>query len=291
MKAIAYALYGYGAPREANSFPFDSYLRGLAINIMLNRLLYPGWHNVVIMDQPTAKQYGQLVQQLGAEIEVLPRTQFCKMMLWRLRPIFAMQSGDWKYTHVLCRDTDSPPTYRERQAVQQWINEDTTAHAITDSVGHGIPMLGGMIGFRPKYFTMRMCANTWEELMAKNSMDLSRKGSDQDFINQVIYPELSKYGHSSVTQHYFKGMPETNLPHYHRCLCDPVAGHQEGCHLNIEIDDVPPGVECTNSIAGHIGAAGFYEPPMMKVLEKYKNKFTDLLEVQKQHPQLFYWAK
>lgn len=292
MKAIAYALYGYGVPKEANSFPFESYLRGLAINIMLNRLLYPGWDILVMMDRRTAAHCGSLVKSLGAQVEELDADQFCKMMLWRLRPLFyTNEQGAWKYSHVICRDTDSPPTYREAQAVHQWTIEGTTAHAITDSVSHGIPMLGGMVGFMPAGFSMRLGVNSWEELMALNTMDLSRKGSDQDFLNQVIYPELSKYGHCSVTQHYFKGMPDTNMPYYHRCLCDSVAGHQENCHLNIQVPGVDPELACTNSVAGHIGAAGFYEPPMMVILEKYKDRFTDLLEAQKEYPQLFYWAK
>lgn len=292
MKAIAYALYGYGRPAEAGSFPFETYLRGLTINIMLNRLLYPGWHNVVVMDQETHQQYGYLLRAMGADVEVLPRDEFCKMMLWRLRPLFyTRESGKPKYTHVLCRDTDSPPTYRERQAVEQWINEDATAHAITDSVGHGIPMLGGMIGFKSEYFKMRMQVNTWEELMAMSKLRLKLKGSDQDFINQVIYPVVAKYGEDTITQHYFKGMPRTNLSRYYCCLCDPVAGHSEDCPLNIRVPGLHTDLAELNSIAGHIGAAGFYEPPMMKILSKYREKFEDLLEIQREYPQLFYWAK
>ena len=86
-------------------------------------------------------------------------------------------------------------------------------------------------------------------------------------------------------------MPETNLPHYHRCLCDSVVGHSDDCPLNVDVLGVSSELAELNSIAGHIGAAGFYEPPMMKVLEKYKDKFEDLLEVQKQYPEYFYWAK
>lgn len=292
MRAIVYSLFGYGVKKEANSFPFETYLRGLAINIMLNRLLYPGWDNVVVMDRQTYAHCGTLVKRLGAKVEAQDAQPFCKMMLWRLRPAFYTNNeGAWKYEHIICRDTDSPPTYREAQAVQHWINEGTTAHAITDSISHGIPMLGGMVGFVPAGLSMRLGVNSWEELMTLNTMDLGRKGSDQDFLNQVIYPELSKYGQCSVTQHYFKGMPETNMPYYHKCLCDPVAGHRADCHLNIEVQDVDPELACTNSVAGHVGAAGFYEPPMMAILEKYKDRFTDMLEAQKEYPQLFYWVK
>lgn len=292
MRAVVYALYGYGNAPKNGSFPFDTYLRGLTINIMLNRLLYPGWDNVVVMDKETHQAYGLLLRKMGCKIETLYRDEFCKMMLWRLRPIFYTDDlGSPKYTHILCRDTDSPPTYREAQAVQQWIDEDATAHAITDSVSHGIPMLGGMIGFNSKHFTARMGVHSWEQLMARRPMDFKRKGTDQDFINQVIYPEVSRYGHDTITQHYFKGMPDTNLTRYHRCLCESVAGHAADCPLNVLVPGVDPALAATNSVAGHIGAAGFYEPPMMRLLEEYKDTFKDLIEIQKEYPELYYWAK
>lgn len=292
MKAICYALFGYGKAREANSFAFDSYLRGLSLNIMLNRLLYPGWDIVVIMDEHTYNHYAPLIKSMGAIVEVQPYTDFCRMMLWRLRPAFYKNAdGSHKYTHIICRDTDSPPTYRERQAVEHWITLDTVGHAITDSVSHGIPMLGGMVGFKPHDFAMRMGVSSWEQLLNMTNMNLSRKGSDQDFMNRCIYPELGKYGHSTITQHYFKGMPATHLPHHHTCLCDPVAGHAEHCYLNVEVPGVDPELSATNSLAGHIGAAGYYEAPMMQMIEKYSSKFADLLHIQKKYKKIFYWAK
>lgn len=292
MRAVVYALFGHGKKREANSFAFDSYLRGLAINIMLNRLLYPGWQVVVIMDTDTYKVYGPLIKSMGAFVEEQPPADFCAMMLWRLRPAFYKNpDGSHKYTHIICRDTDSPPTYREAQAVQHWINLDATGHAITDSVSHSIPMLGGMVGFQPYNLAMRMGVNSWEQLIGlAGNMNFKRKGSDQNFMNKYIYPELSKYGHNTIVQHYFKGMSHTFMPQYHSCLCDSVVGHSDHCYLNVEVPGVSPELASTNSLAGHIGAAGYYEAPMMQMIQEHRAEFHDLLDVQNNYKNIFYWT-
>lgn len=291
MKAISYSLFGYNCAPTPNSFNFETYLRGLSINIMLNKLLYPNWVNVVNMDQETYSAWGNLIKSMGAEVYSNSKEPLCKMMLWRLKPVYEKQGGAWKYDHVICRDTDSPPTYREVQAVQQWINEDTSAHAITDSISHGIPMLGGMIGFRPRHFTFITGISSYDKLLNNSAIDFSKKGSDQDFLGRVVYPKVSNYGYDSITQHYFKGMPETNLKYYYRCLCDSVVGHKENCPLNIPVDGVSPDLARTNSIAGHIGAAGAYEGELLRLIDDYKSEFSELLKIQSSYPEIFYWAK
>lgn len=276
-KAISYALFGYGKPPQERSFPFETYLRGLTINIMLNRLLFPDWEVVVHTDTPTFNQFGPLLRKMGCVVYEMPEEDLCKAMLWRLRPIFFENNGKAKYTHVICRDTDSPPTYREAQAVQDWIAADTTVHAITDSVGHGIPLLGGMVGFRPEYFTTRI-AKSWDELIGMAKLDYKRKGSDQDFMNRVIYPLIAQKGSESITQHYVLGMANTFL-----------AGYKD--HIpDVDVEGIDPELRCTNDVCGHIGAAGAYEGALIKVLNKYREQFADLLEIQRNYPKLFYWT-
>ena len=70
-------------------------------------------------------------------------------MLWRLLPIF-----EYNVERIICRDTDSPLTYREAQMVKEWENSPKVVHAITDSVSHNIPLMGGMIGLT-KHFRDR----------------------------------------------------------------------------------------------------------------------------------------
>lgn len=226
MKAIVYSLFGYERGRQENCFDFPSYLRGLMINIRMNRLIFPDWKIILETDSATNQAYGKLFSKLPIELEVNEdNTPLTKAMLWRLKPAFHPESylgnPTWKYTHVLCRDLDSPPTYRERQAVEQWIDNDKTMHAITDSVSHNLPLLGGMIGVNPTTFTERVNAQTWDNLMKQGNYDFSIKGTDQHFLNDIVYPKVAQHGADSITQHYFNGHSNTFLSDFHTCTCPP----------------------------------------------------------------------
>lgn len=281
MKVICYSLFGYERGRAENCFDFNSYLRGLMINIRMNRLLFPDWTINVQTDKATYNAWGELFQKLPITVEVhdngVPLT---KAMLWRLRPVFEVNfNGFAKYSHVLCRDLDSIATFREAQAVQYWMNKDKAMHAITDSVSHDLPLLGGMIGINPKHFTMLMNCSTWESLIARNNnYEWEKKGSDQTFLNQVVYPVFAQKGTDSITQHYCLGMANTFLSDYHNHIPD------------MELP-LPFEYKESNDCCGHIGAAGYYSTQTSKFINKHADKFTDLIEIESQYPDLFSWVK
>ena len=274
MKAISYSLFGYERGRSENCFDFNSYLRGLMVNIRLARLVYPDWEIILNTDSKTYEAWKELFDRLPIKVDIhsddVPLTL---AMLWRLKPCF-----EHKYTHVICRDLDSPLTYRERQAVEYWINRDKAAHAITDSVSHDTPMLGGMIGFRPQYFTQKMGVNTWGEMInLKKGYDWTKKGTDQTFLRDVVYPKFAKHGVDSITQHYVLGMPNSFLMDCHKEIQD------------MELD-LPAAYRESNDICGHIGAAGWYETALFKFLRKHWGQFNDLLEIEKEYSSIFYWV-
>jgi hypothetical protein len=273
--AICYSLFGYDRERAENCFDFNSYLRGLAINIRMARLIYPHWDIIVQTDQSTYEGWKELLEAWPIKLEVhqngVPLTL---AMLWRLRPCF-----DLNYTHVLCRDLDSPLTYRERQAVEYWMNRDKAAHAITDSVSHDVPMLGGMIGFRPQYFRDKVGVSSWGDMIRlRPNYNWEQKGSDQQFLRDIIYPCFARHTVDSITQHYILGMPNSFLSDCHSTIQD------------LELEGVPFEMKESNDTCGHIGAAGWYETAMFKFLRKHWDKFTDILDVEKQYSNIFYWV-
>lgn len=291
-KCISFSLFGYGRERHPNSFDFLSYIRGFFINLRMARLIFPGWEIVLYVDEKTYQGFPDLWRRIpNTKVFVLPEEPLCKMMLWRMKPVFEwdQNTDTWLYSHVLCRDLDSPLTYRDAQAVQYWINRDKAIHAITDSVSHNLPLLGGMIGIRPKYFTERV-AQTFDKMMEKTNIDFSKKGRDQTFLNEVIYPKFAQSGNDSITQHYFNGMPNTFLSDFNTCTCAPVAGHSDHCPNNIEID-LPAAMKESNSTCGHIGAAGSYSTAITNFLAKFRDRFEDIREVEKDYPDIFYWIK
>lgn len=278
MKAISYSIFGVGETNP-NCFSFESYLRGLHLNLRLNRLIYPDWITVINCDSKTQPFVWDLNNLPNVRVMSHKAAPLCAAMLWRLAPVFEMSGGHWLYSHVICRDVDSPTTYREAQAVQVWINNDKAMHAIADSVSHTIPLMGGMIGVRPDYFTERMNCNTFHDFMQLGKdYNFSAKGTDQDFLNGIVYQRFAQPGHDSITQHYIKGMPQTFLQDYHNTIDDIPLG-------------IPESLKESNEICGHIGAAGFYEPPMFKFLNKYWHKFGDILEIEKKNTDIFWWAK
>lgn len=279
MKGISYAVFGHGKKYD-NCFEHESYVRGLMVNVRFNRIVYPNWLNVLNIDTRSYIAYKKLYDWLQNKghilINICPDDEpLCKAMMFRMKTVFMYTHPDWIFTHVLCRDVDSICTYREAQAVQQWIDENKTAHCITDSISHNIPMMGGMVGFKPADLSSRMNVNSWEDLM-KIGTDIqwSRKGADQDFLNRYVYPKVSE----SATEHFVLGMRH-NLPEV------------DGRHYSIPdyTIDVPEVFKVTNDCAGHVGSAGYYESPTVKFLNSMDPYCDEYAEIEREFPRLFYW--
>ena len=277
--AISYALWGKDAPRQHECFDYESYLRGMAMCIRMNRLLYPDWVTVIHTNDVCFESLVELYENIkNVHVIRMPDGPLCYNMLWRLFPIYC------GYDRVLCRDSDSPATWRERAMVQEWITDGTAAHTITDSTGHGLAMLGGMIGFCSREFREMTKLPLWDVLLtSEQGIDFNVKGSDQTYINKVLYPCFARKGQESITAHYIKGMPDNFLRNYHR--------------------DVPTGnlpfldetLQDSNDITGHTGAAGFYETAMMKFIRRFEGQFNDIENNERKYNKsigknVFYWV-
>ena len=297
-KAISYALFGYNKEKHKDCFPFASYMRGFAISLRMCRLIYPDWRVILNIDMATCDAFPEyfngLIQQNICDVEVNKDAPLCLSMLWRLKPIFKRDWDDiaqgftgWTYSHVICRDLDSPVTYKEAQAVKVWIDNDKAMNAITDSDSHSIPLMGGMIGFKPAYITEKLQSKDFDEMMRRFPMELNQKGSDQTWLNTYIYPLVAQHGNDSITQHYFEGMPKSFLSDYHTCRCARGTGHEENCPNNVKLD-ISEDLKESNYCTGHIGCSGWYETACFKVFDRYD--FSDILEIEKQYKHIFHWA-
>lgn len=282
-RAISYSLFGFDRETPKNCFEFSSYLRGLMVNIRVNRVIYPHWVNIVHTDKETyASKYKPIFDWLidngFIEIVICPSNEaLTKAMLWRLKPIFETQDGAWKYSHIICRDIDSVCTYREAQAVQVWMNESKTIHCITDSISHNIAMMGGMIGVATSTFADRMNCRTWDQLMSlSQGIDYANKGADQTFLNRYVYPKCA----DSATEHFVLGMIR-NL------------AEGNGRHYSIEDIQIPINAKykAINDTCGHIGSSGYYENVMTKFLCTMDPYEKDYAEIEKKFPTLFFWRQ
>ncbi len=289
MRAVAYCLFNYDGKTE-NWASFSTYLRGFFVNCRINRVIYPEWVTVLNIDSETYNsEYHELFKwlenRLQIQVYIRPSGEkLCRAMLWRVQTAFEMEGSNWKYTHTLCRDADSISNYREAQAVYQWVKEDRAIHCITDSISHDIPMLGGMIGLRPGYINDHLKVTDNQGAIMQNllamapDIDYTRKGSDQEFLNRIIYPVIAQ--RQSSTEHFVLGMKQTIKEGNGRYYSIP----------DIELS-VDPVHKFLNGCAGHIGAAGFYEGAMIQWLNKIDPHRTEYIGIQKQFPRLMFWQQ
>lgn len=276
-KCISYSLFGYNNQHK-DCYDFKSYLRYLTMVIRMDKLLYPDFDIVLHIDTTSFNAYSNIFEQLAAKkiikLVIVGQTDpLCKAMLWRLKPIYTHY--DW----VLCRDIDSLPCYKERAAVQVWMDNGTkTAHCMTDSVSHTITMMGGMVGFQSGYLRDRMQCDTWDKLVSRGNYDFNVKGSDQDFMNREILPKVA----DSLTEHYFLGMPNSFRNH---CFF--------GQHIvdHITVNGISEELKDSNHLVNHIGQAGFITEPVLKFFDRFGVFHGEIAEIEKQYPDIYYWWK
>lgn len=263
MKVISYSLFG-----DPASFEFRFYLRGIYFNVRMNKLLYPEWWTSVHIEPAIFEKYeaffGRL-QEMGAVIFITQPAPLCEAMLWRMRPL-------WYYdvSHVICRDADAITTYKEAQAVQEWVDSGLGFHSITDNPAHSLPMMGGMVGFKVDHFRAEFPQWTSFEQMIKGQ-DLSKRGSDQDFMMKKIYPFARPY----MMGHFFDGCREKVL----------ITNHT----VTKQIPGVDPRLWESNLTCRHIGSAGVVEMETLRFFKRFDK--TDYSAFEKEFSEICYWAR
>jgi hypothetical protein len=280
MNAIAYSLFGANEQYDG-CFDARAYIRGFHINLRVAQLLYPEWQVVLMVDDPTYRStyqgyFWKLAQDFKIDLHVKSTAELCRMMLYRLMPLFMVDGKNNKYDRVICRDTDSLLSYRERQAVAYWERGPKMAHAITDSISHSVTLMGGMIGFQSGPFRDRMGVKSFDQLLSlSQGIDFTRKGADQDFLNRYVLPKVA----DSITEHFVLGHPQTFRGDCHNFIHD----------IDLKEIGVPDELKETNGYGFHIGAAGFQTDAVVKFLQVHGNDNEYWEGLEKQYPEIFYW--
>jgi hypothetical protein len=271
MKKITYSLFGFENRNSENAFEYYSYLRGLYWNVKMNRLIYPDLVSHLEVDRYMYEEFYSLFNYLKDNFKFTitiheEQEPLCAAMMWRMREIY-----NDEVTHVLCRDTDAITTYREAKLVQEWINSGLGFHAINDNPAHG-GLMGGMVGFNTKRFKELMPYSTCDQLMESDLLDFSRRGSDQDFLNKNIHPEIK----GELYIHNISGA---------------------GCSAKIQSKEVPniaiPNVDVrlweSDLTCRHIGSAGVVEMELLRFFKRFDDKNDTHKEIEKKYPKIFYW--
>lgn len=251
MKVISYSIFR--APCE--KFEFMAYMRGLYFNARMNRLIYPDWETWIHVEESVYNEHATYFQRMPIHrIEFLPSAPLCESMLWRMRPLFV--DG---VTHVLCRDADAITTYREAQLVNTWMFSADAVHAILDNPSHD-GLMGGMIGVKPNF--IKNYFGTWEGMI--NGYDLTKRGSDQNLLNQRLLPKIKNTVMFSVATGN-TGTAWPKVPHIDQALWE------------------------SNLTCRHIGSAGVVDLELLRFFKRFDK--TDYSEFEKEHSDIMYWAR
>lgn len=96
----------------------------------------------------------------------------------------------------MSRDLDSPVSKRERAAVDVWLKSNKSFHAMRDHPQHGVPMLGGMWGFRPS-LDRKLSRLIHDKIHNSTSIIKYHRHHDQTFLAKEIWP----HSKSSIIVH------------------------------------------------------------------------------------------
>lgn len=243
MKVISFSIFD-----TKHDWQFLFYIRGLFFNVAMAEIVYPGWCVSVAVERTVYIKYKEFFKELAAVVYVYDEEPLCKMMLWRMKPVF-----DENVTYLICRDADALVTFREAQSVRRWTDSfHGAAHSIHDNQAHSGQLMGGLCGF--KCDRLRDMYGSYSAMLAKSEVVIADHGTDQYFLNSVIYRDFER-------EYVFDDKPvySRSDPRWLSNLC-----------------------------ISFIGAAGCNE---METLRYLRSQGTDLSlnGVGKLYPQIFYW--
>lgn len=137
-----------------------------------------------------------------------PSISLCGSMANRLDPLW-----DPATRYLLCRDLDALPTFREKRAVDKWIESGKAIHAMHDSISHGCTLLmGGMVSFKAE-----KCRNIPPPPYAQ----MTTHGDDQRWLNGTVAPMFK----GDILLHDALGLGPKNHP------MDKLGSHLGGAFL------------------------------------------------------------
>ncbi len=181
-KVIAFSLWGSN----------PKYTIGLIKNLDLAKIIYPDWVCRIYCGISVPQQ---IIKEINLkdnkELIIMNEQGNWEGMFWRF---YAAEDADV----MISRDTDSRLTYREKQAVDEWLKSDKLFHIMRDHPYHGTEILGGMWGVKAP-----ILKNIKQLIQAYKKGDFYQV--DQNFLREKIYPLV--YNTSFVHDEFFDKKP------------------------------------------------------------------------------------
>lgn len=165
---VAYSLWG------------DSpmYWVGALRNIEQVKYYLPGWICRFYIDSKSKSELIETIKGDNVEVVLVESKDEFHGMFWRF-----WAAEDPEVNIFLSRDCDSRFSVREIEAIKEWLNSDKDFHIMRDHPYHTVAILGGMWGCRNGFLKNFGLSNSIE-----NWSKFHRKGIDQDFLQEIVYP-------------------------------------------------------------------------------------------------------
>jgi hypothetical protein len=154
------------------------YWVGALRNIEQVKEYFPDWKCRFYIDKDCNQDLIDTIKGDNVEVILVDSKDSFHGMFWRF---WAAEDEDVDI--FLSRDCDSRFSNREIMAIREWLDSDKDFHIMRDHPYHTVQILGGMWGCRNGLMRNIGLSNLIE-LWGK----YERKGIDQDFLGQVIYP-------------------------------------------------------------------------------------------------------
>ena len=184
-KVISFSLWGDN----------PKYTIGAIKNSEIAPFIYPDWETWFYVADNVPREIIEKLKQSGSKI-INKNNEDWDGMFWRFYPM-----SDPSVDIFISRDTDSRLNYRERRAVDAWIDSGKKLHIMRDHRYHGTPVLGGMWGFRGSTSDIRDQIDDFIKDTGKSGY----YDVDQFFLRSIIY---TKYKEDSIAHdEFFDGIP------------------------------------------------------------------------------------
>jgi len=165
---IAYSLWG----------EHPMYWIGALKNIEQAKNYFPGWICRFYIDKDCKQELINTIKGDSVEVILVDSKDSFHGMFWRF---WASEDNDVDI--FLSRDCDSRFSIREINAINEWLISDKDFHIMRDHPYHTVPILGGMWGCRNgimRKINLSKLIENWGKY--------ERKGIDQDFLGEIVYP-------------------------------------------------------------------------------------------------------
>lgn len=168
-KVISFSLWG-NAPK---------YTIGAIKNADKALEIYPDWICRYYLGKTVPIDIiNELIKRKNTEIFIMNEDGNWTGMFWRF-----LAADDPTVDVMISRDTDSRVSFREKAAVDDWLNSDKDFHIIRDHPYHLIEILGGMWGAKNHILSG-----------ISKAINQYQKGDfwqvDQNFLKQIVYPKI-----------------------------------------------------------------------------------------------------